>query len=114
MADGMCALGAFAGAGRVDPRSILSPIFAGCDDTDGSAECLFLAWLMALPREIDPATAARRLLATLPMGRETVAASARISRLVALLEETTLWPRPKLADMDRTADPVLIEGTYSL
>ena len=72
----------------LDPDAMIRTAVAGLVDPATSAEDLFVAWLMALPRRYHPAEAAALLLnAYQPTGHEPHNELGR--RIVALLRETS-------------------------
>jgi hypothetical protein len=61
-----------------------------------TAHDLFLAWLLALPGEVDPSFVATAVLARIEALRPPGPCAGELARLAALLEEATRWPRPVL------------------
>jgi hypothetical protein len=85
-------------ASPADPLAIMA-----CAMTRGAAdppERVFLAWLLSVPRELDPADAARRLLVRFA-GRAADEGGAGRERLIELLNDTTRWPSGRLACLAR-------------
>ena len=81
-------------ASPADPLSIMA-----CAMTRGAAdppERVFLAWLLSVPRDLDPADAARRLL-TRFAGHGADERDAGRERLIELLNDTTRWSSGRLA-----------------
>lgn len=81
--------------GLTDPQRRLGIALSGCIDPAVPPEDLLLDWLIGLPDGLDPAEAARRLIAT------ATPATTRNERLLALLVEVAQWPLPRLARLGR-------------
>jgi hypothetical protein len=69
-------------------------------DAEDPPETLFLAWLLSLPRDLDPAEAARRMLVRFAGARPEQGGPGRL-RLIKLLNETTRWPSGRLSYLGR-------------
>jgi hypothetical protein len=78
-----------------DPQGDLRMALAGGLDPAIPPEDMVLSWLLRLPDGIDPATAARHVIAT--AGTATPGAEA----LRTLLVEVARWPAPRLAHLGR-------------
>lgn len=76
---------------RCDPERLIRDAFAGVGDWQPRE--LYLAWLLALPAEIDAADAAALLLERTP---SPAAGDVAGQALAALLETTTSYPRERL------------------
>jgi hypothetical protein len=63
-------------------------------------ETVFLAWLLSVPRDLDPAEAAGRMLVRFA-GRRLTSGSAGQERLIELLNDTTRWPHDRLSWLAR-------------
>lgn len=70
-----------------DPLRIMAGGLAG--PSDHAPETILIAWLLSLPNALDPAIAAERLLVRFADQKHGPDAQ----RLLALLDETTRWPR---------------------
>ena len=82
-----------------DPQGALRMALAGELDPAIPPEDMVLSWLLRLPDGLDPAVAARRVLAaagTSTLGNEP---------LRALLVEIARWPAPRLARLGRHDAP---------
>lgn len=79
-----------------DPDAILRSAMTGQVGDDVAT--LFLAWLLRLPRDVDPAAAALIVLRSVERGQSP-------TRLERLLEETTRFPRERLVHLDRCGVP---------
>lgn len=64
-----------------------------------SADSVYVAWLVSLAAALDPARAAGLLLARLDLAERPPLPEA--DRLVAMLDETTRWPRHRLDQLPR-------------
>jgi hypothetical protein len=84
-------------ASPADPLSIMAKAMT---QHAGPAETLFLAWLLSLPRDLDPAEAARRMLLCFA-GPQPGEGGAGRERLIELLNDTTRWPSDRLACLAR-------------
>jgi hypothetical protein len=76
-----------------DPQRIVGAFLAA--GADVAPEPVYLAWLLSLETGHDPAEAAAAILAALPVALPTQPPAA--TRLLALLADTTLWPRAAVA-----------------
>lgn len=74
-----------------DPLGLISAFLATGADRPGAADPVFLAWLVSLDADLDPAIAAAALLAGRP------AAGMPGQRLLGLLHDTSHWPRASVA-----------------
>jgi hypothetical protein len=82
----------------VDPHGLIGAVLhdrVETVDPSQARDCL-LGWLLDLPDDVDPAAAARQLLADAP-----APATETAGRLRDLLAETATWTRPRL-DRRRT------------
>lgn len=77
-----------------DPDQVIAAFLAA--DQPVEPEPVFLAWLLSLEVQLDPAEAAAALLADLSRGGAPLRAP-KAARLLIMLEDTTQWPRPALA-----------------
>lgn len=75
-----------------DPQRVIGTFLAA--GAEIAPEPVYLAWLLSLEVEHDPAEAAAVVLAALPATRVRPPAAAR---LAALLADTTRWPRAAVA-----------------
>jgi hypothetical protein len=80
-------------ASSADPQRVIGRFLAG--GAEIAPEPVYLAWLLSLEAGHDPAEAAAALLAALPIAHPTQPPAA--ARLLALLADTTLWPRDAVA-----------------
>jgi len=85
---------------RCDPNRLIRDAFAGASGWQPRE--LFLAWLLALPAEIDAAHAATVLLAR---ARLPAADDRAGQALAELLRTTTVYPRERLSP-ERRPDPL--------
>jgi hypothetical protein len=85
-------------ASSADPLAIMDQ--AMTRDAEDPPETLFLAWLLSLPRDLDPAEAARRMLLRFAHARPEQAGPGRL-RLVELLNDTTRWSSERLSCLAR-------------
>jgi hypothetical protein len=97
-AAGVIALRRAIDASDADPQAIMAR--AMTRQTAGPPETLFLAWLLSLPRDLDPAEAARWMLLRFT-GPQPGEGGAGRERLIELLNETTRWPSDRLACLAR-------------
>ncbi len=81
--------------GSIDPQHRLGIALSGCIDPAIPSEDLLLDWLIGLPDGLDPAEAARRVIAAADP------ATTRNDRLLALLVDVAQWPLPRLARLGR-------------
>ena len=91
---------------NVDPHGVMHAVLddRAAPDPGHSAQDCLLGWLLDLPAELDPAIAARQLLAARP----AKSASARAHRVAELLAETEAHPRSRRVagrTGDRSAKP---------
>jgi len=73
-----------------DPQGALRAALAGAFDPTTPAEDVMLGWLLRLPEPLDPAVAARQVIAA-----ANTAPVANL-RLLALLAEVARWPTARL------------------
>jgi hypothetical protein len=76
-----------------DPYQLIAGFLAAGPPAE--PEPVFLAWLLSLDAGLDPAEAATALLTGLP-GAAAGPLVPQSARLMAMLEDTTRWPRSAL------------------
>jgi hypothetical protein len=85
-------------ASAADPLAIMDRAMAR--DAVHPPEGVFLAWLLSVPRGLDPAEAARRMLGRFAAER-CKPRSVGHERLIALLNDATRWPADRLSCLAR-------------
>lgn len=86
-----------AGASPADPLAIMArALTRGAPAPQEPPETVFLAWLLSVPRDLDPAEAAGRMLARFVPPRPEPCGTGR-ERLIELLNDTRRWPRRRLS-----------------
>lgn len=78
-----------------DPGGIIRDVLDMGPEFAGPARDALLSWMLRLGEDIDPATAARTLLARYGLGEGAVPGGA-CGELVALLRETARYPQSRL------------------
>jgi hypothetical protein len=78
-----------------DPQGALRMALAGEFDPTIPPEDMVLSWLLRLPGELDPAIAARHVIATAD------SSSVANPRLLTLLAEVASWPAARLRQLGR-------------
>ncbi|MBK1699035.1 hypothetical protein [Rhodovibrio salinarum] len=78
---------------NIDPGGLMTAVLQerGGLDPAHTAHDFLIGWLLELPADLDPAIAARQLLAKSPMS----SASGRAHRVAELLAETAAHPRAR-------------------